>query len=212
MRERRPASRISVLYTSSRWQITKLPYPEQQKLVITELDVQMVDLYVQYIRPVQIANNTSNRLLVLSGGRDFNNFNQRSRQIFNHFRLKPISATRSRKLASTAAATKLDPKDSLMTARHLSHLTETEVLHYHAFASASHSAKAVELIHQATVKDSSDTSEDEVEKEATNSLDTSDTTRKRRREDSPMVIHKKKRVVLHKGRDRTHRKILLRGD
>ncbi len=99
--------------------------------------------------------------------------------------------TRSRKLASTAAATKLDPKGSLMTARHLSHSTETEVLHYHAFASASHSAKAVELIHQATVKDSSDTSEDEVEKEATNSLDT---TRKRRREDSPMVIHKKKRV------------------
>ena len=84
------------------------------KLVITELDVQMVDLYVQYIRPVQIANKTSKRLLVLSGGHNFNKFNQRSKQIFHHFGLKLISATRSRKLA---AATKLDPKDnSLMTA------------------------------------------------------------------------------------------------
>ncbi len=68
-------TRISVLSTWSRWQTTKLLCPE--------LDVQMVDLYIQY----------------LQARHNFNKFNQIKD---HHFGLNPL-----RDLVATAAATKM---------------------------------------------------------------------------------------------------------
>ena len=101
------------------------------KVVFKNDDIELFRRYLKYIRPKILGKNTSHLVFPMPSGRAMANFNQMVQNMAGRYGLDPPSATKVRKIVSTASAS-LEQTVASKVATHMSHSVTTQKRYYAA--------------------------------------------------------------------------------